>query len=395
MSCNPLLRKRYAKQHIDEMIHARLDSMSKNPGVQEALERLLTYVYSRSDLLCPMPLGGQPSWAKASYFLKGLVALARHQAHWIRDVAAWEPTGNCSLRQFGSLARHLLATHSVPRFMDLVWFIDPSKESRQRQQWFRCLGLGFGIRGADIPLKLTKKMTHCFLHAPDHYTVEEAFRWGQIMGFGGDPALVRAVISTRLGCNFEHETYWSGVIEFFVHNAELVMEQVGPLVEYLRFLKLYFKLEPPLPEKREAVVQLLEKVAKWQHPIAGYGRTSGLRWNRLGIGGLEYSEERRRNTQTWTIRELLDSNELFVEGRAMRHCVATYSGRCVRRGSSIWSMTRYSCFGQEHVLTIEVNPQTRTIVQAKGRRNSHPSPDARRVMLRWARQEGLKVADGV
>jgi hypothetical protein len=51
--------------------------------------------------------------------------------------------------------------------------------------------------------------------------------------------------------------------------------------------------------------------------------------------------------------------------------------------------------GQEHVLTIEVDPGTRTIVQAKGKRDSHPSPDGRKIMLTWARQEGLKVADRV
>ena len=34
------------------------------------------------------------------------------------------------------------------------------------------------------------------------------------------------------------------------------------------------------------------------------------------------------------------------------------------RTSSIWSMTRYSYRGYEHVLTIEVDPNNRTIVQA-------------------------------
>ena len=56
----------------------------------------------------------------------------------------------------------------------------------------------------------------------------------------------------------------------------------------------------------------------------------------------------------------------------MRHCVARYVGRCAKQRSSIWSMTCYSCVGQEHVLTIEVDPGTRTIVQAKGKRDSLP-----------------------
>ena len=56
---------------------------------------------------------------------------------------------------------------------------------------------------------------------------------------------------------------------------------------------------------------------------------------------------------------------------------------------------RHSCVGHEHILTIEVDPGTRTIVQAKGKRDSYPSPEGRNVMLRWVRQEGLKVADHV
>ena len=48
----------------------------------------------------------------------------------------------------------------------------------------------------------------------------------------------------------------------------------------------------------------------------------------MGIKGLEYDETQRWSHRTWTIRELLDSNELIVEGRVMRHCVARYVGRC-------------------------------------------------------------------
>ncbi len=390
-----ILRKRYAKWHIDNIIHDNLASVSKSTGPRQALERLLVYVPNRTDLLSPTPLGGQPSWAGAAYFFKGLVALARNHAHWIRDVATWEPSGESPRRQFGSLARHLLADHAVPNFMDLVWFIDPSKEARQRQKWFRHLGRGCGITGTDIPVRLTKVMVHHFMLAPDHYTVEEAFRWGQVRGLGGEPALVKAVISTRLGRSLDHDAYWLKVIAFFVHFAELVIEHVGPIVEYLRFQKHFYKLEPPLPEKHKAVIRLLEAVAKWQPPTRATGGTPSIRWDSMGIKPLEYDETERWSHRTWTIRELLDSNELVMEGRVMRHCVARYVGRCAKQRSSIWSMTSYSCVGQEHVLTIEVDPTTRTIVQAKGKRDSHPTQEGRKIMLRWARQEGLKVADHV
>jgi hypothetical protein len=233
------------------------------------------------------------------------------------------------------------------------------------------------------------------MQAPDHYTVEEAFRWGQILGFGGDPKLVQAVISTRLGHSFEHESYWERIIRFFVHNADITAERIGPIVEYLRFQKHVFRLEPPLREKRKAVVRLLEKVAKWQPPVAINGKLPTLKWSKTEIDGMEYDDTQGWTRRTWTIRELLDSNELRAEGRAMQHCVATYAHRCTGRRSSIWSMTCYSCLGQENLLTIEVDPNTCTIVQAKGRHNGHPSAEARSIMMRWADREGLRVADQV
>jgi hypothetical protein len=386
------LRKRYAKRHIDNLIHDDLTKVNKNLRTRQALERLLVYVPNRTDLLSPLPVGGQPSWARASYFFKGLVALAQNQAHWLRDLADWRPIGDSPRRQFGGLARHLLADHPVPNFMDLVWFIDPSKEGRRKQKWFRHLGRGGGINGTDVPVRLTKEMVHHFMLAPDDYSVEEAFRWGQIRGLGGEPAMVKAVNSTRLVRTFDHEAYWIKVIAFFVQFAELVFGHIGPIVEYLRFQKFQYKLETPLPEKGRAVKRLLDQVAKWQSPTKANGGTPNIRWSRLGIKGLEYDDERYWNRCTWTIRELLDNNELVVEGRIMRHCVARYVGRCVKLRSSIWSMTCYSCVGQEHMLTIEVDPNTRTIVQAKGKCDSPPTQEGRRIMLRWARQEGLKVA---
>ena len=49
------------------------------------------------------------------------------------------------------------------------------------------------------------------------------------------------------------------------------------------------------------------------------------RWDRSAIGEFRSLDDAG---QTWTVRELLDSDELAAEGRAMSHCVATYTARC-------------------------------------------------------------------
>ena len=99
------------------------------------------------------------------------------------------------------------------------------------------------------------------------------------------------------------------------------------------------------------------------------------------------------NMRVWTITELLTSRALVVEGRAMRHCVATYGECCARRQTSIWSMQVENQRGRHRVLTIEVDLLNRTLCQARRKCNRLPQTVEREVMGRWAAQEGLKVAE--
>src|SRR5262249_45026922 len=103
--------------------------------------------------------------------------------------------------------------------------------------------------------------------------------------------------------------------------------------------------------------------------------------------------EQQESLRCWTIRELLTSGELFLEGQAMRHCVASYLDRCARRLSSIWSMQVDTGRGPRRSLTVEVDPARKTICQARGRGNRLPRQAERQVLERWAKREGLQWAD--
>jgi hypothetical protein len=113
-----------------------------------------------------------------------------------------------------------------------------------------------------------------------------------------------------------------------------------------------------------------------------------IRWERSGIG-----EYRRRagDGRAWTVRELLDGDGLAEEGKAMQHCVATYTGRCLRGTSTIWSLGLEGDGGRERLVTIEVNPRSREVVQAKARCNEVPDEAARAILAEWAVREGLKL----
>ena len=112
-------------------------------------------------------------------------------------------------------------------------------------------------------------------------------------------------------------------------------------------------------------------------------------WERTNIGPFRQAQ----GDVLWTIDELLTDKELRVEGGIMQHCVATYIHDCARRRTSIWSMKVQQGERRKRLLTIEVAPRTRTIWQAKGRRNSPPNDLANEMLHRWAEQEGLKFSE--
>ena len=309
------------------------------------------------------------------------------------------------LPRFSSLARHLLASYPVPHFLTSVWFEGRSVEARRRQGWYLHLGSGRNIRTADLPLPYTKKMAHEFLQAPDHFTVAAALRWGQIRGLGGSKELALAIAATRLGRSFESEDFWVTVVHFLVNHPELGLAEVGPVVDYLHhqrfipeelFLNDGFRVEldPPQPKlsmKGRTPRSLLRQVGDWHEKLKHPGKFTSLKWKPSGIGEFRHVErDAAEGLRCWTIRELTSGEELRREGDSMRHCVASYAGACARRETSIWSMRFQDGERWYRVMTIEVDPATRTICQARRRGNAPPNEKALAVMRLWAGREGLK-----
>ena len=145
---------------------------------------------------------------KRNTFIEALGILSRYHQDWIRPFDEWRPSSHNPKRQFGTLARHLLAQYEVPFFMDSAWFKGDDQEARQQQGWFRHIEMGCNIRTASVPVKLTKRMAHNFLEAPDDLPIEKVLRWAQVTGQGGTDQLARTICDTRLGVEYGNEEFW-------------------------------------------------------------------------------------------------------------------------------------------------------------------------------------------
>lgn len=384
------------------------DATQSNRLVRAKLLSLLQQVQSIANFFHLAPAIPQLGLHVGNTWIDALLALTHHWQAWLRPVEKWQPRTHNTRRQFASLARHLLAEYPVPTFMDSVWFLGTDAQAIRRQRWFTHIGRGKNLRTADIPLPLTKRMAHHFLLAPNHMTVDQGLRWGQVLGLGGTARLAQAVVSTRLGQQFENGDFWITVIRFFIENPMLDLVHVGPIIDYLqnqRFEErdefvapgVFKRVPPPQPNltmKGRSPEGLLQQVERWHRQLAHEKVDLKSQWPSSGIEGFDCIEgkEGTSSLRRWTIRELLNSHALVDEGRAMRHCVGSYAQSCSRRVTSIWTLQMQNHEGNQRILTVEVRLSDKVLCQARGKRNVLPDGKSKDILRRWAAREGLRLS---
>ena len=325
----------------------------------------------------------------------GLAALAYHRDLWIRPLEEWSvplAKGGHPRReeQFSSLVRHLLARYEVPLFMDSAWFEGVDERGLQQQHWFMHVAQGGNIRDMDTPINLTKRMAHLFLRAPRQGTIKKNMRWAQVIGMGGSSALAGAIFKTRLGRNHENDDFWSTVVLFLVNNAMLDPTWAGPLVDYVFSMKYMPRrivqegggvqeAPPPQPNftmKGRSAVKLLRQVETWHDQLGRERDVVFQFWQPCGVRSWQMDDETEALGKVrWTVQELLSSWELAAEGRAMNHCVVSYSDQCAGGHTSVWSIgvLKEGAQEREGVLTVALDIESQAVTQARGRYNAQPN----------------------
>lgn len=366
-----------------------------------AFRRLVLLCRERTDLLARRDV---PQFAAA------LLALSAHAGRWVRSPENWEPRSHNAYRQFHALVRHLTARYDVPTFLNSAWLEGLTERGVVHQRWFLHVAQGQNIRTADrLPVALSKKQAHLFLQAPEDCDALGAFRWAQVRDLGGDERLARSILATRMATDYHRDDFWLTVVRWLVAHPLLDAVHHGPIIDYIhdqRFVAsvpnpvrhqlgqpMLVAAQPNLTMKGRAPETLLAAVERW-HRQLGRGRSTGLTaWAPIGLPAFRLEEGHHENRRIYTITELLNSGDLDIEGRAMRHCVASYAASCVRRCASIWSLRVADAFGQEtRLLTLEVAPQSGTIVQARQKGNAAPSPKEINLLHRWAGAGGPRLA---
>jgi hypothetical protein len=341
--------------------------------------------------------------------IKAMGRAACHVQRWVRTPESWPHLSLSRRLQWRSLVTHLFALYPVPAVACDTW-LDKHGAAWERDLFFH-LGAGLSLRRFLIPdwKRPTKAAAAHFLCAPADLRLRAALRWAQVRGLGGDDRLARYLATqTLLGVITDHHDHWESVIRFLIRNQPISSDELSQIVTYVHQQRFGpasgvrgigagdQPLQPDLHLDGRSLQTLRRHIANWR-PEPRRISLPGLRapntacWEPIPVSGF-----RLQNADIlWSIEELLTGQDMQIEGHVMQHCVARYIGRCMRRQSSIWTVKRTTQDRAVRVLTIEVAPATKAIVQVKGRKNAPPTPAQAAIVRSWATQEGLTLPDSL
>jgi len=312
-----------------------------------------------------------------------------------RNILDWKPKGKGKYTQFISLANHTLAQYSTPKFL---WsaFWEPQAALLARFVERIAGGESFPkmCRNGEFPLPLTKKQCHAFLQTTSDYTFMSGLRKVQVQGHGGDTRLHAEWMARDIGRRLngkDGEIFWDSVLAWFAKNPMLDLGQLGPLIDYISHRHGH---DANFSMKGRSVLAMLRGMNEWHNELRLVREFKEHNYSPSGFKTGVYETKKRINrnfvVQRWTIEEILTSKDLAAEGRALKHCVYSYTSSIARGDVSIWSMS----LNKERMITIEVRNLARQIHQARGSHNRQMTAEEFRILQKWANDNGLEVRLG-
>ncbi|PJJ60983.1 PcfJ domain-containing protein [Hymenobacter chitinivorans] len=310
-----------------------------------------------------------------------------------RAVADWQPRTRNVYRQLESLVRHLYDDYGdVPGWVLEAWATGELHCAGVNLAELTIhLGCGRSLRSfPGLPQPLTKKLEHAMRQAPAGCTYIEALRYGQL-ACRGALEWIGPVLQTEWSRTVgPDDDFWLGVVDFFAAAPMVDPQQFGPVCDWIQQKRTVgINGEPPQPGfslKGRTMESVLARTEQWHRGLAHMRRHAGellsTTWNPLPVNDFTSGDDQRiRITQLRTYEELVD------EGRALRHCVASYLYSCQQGRCGIFGFK----LDGARTLTLEVL-RNRTIVQVRGRYNRVMTEAERFWLTRWATEAQLSLS---
>jgi hypothetical protein len=328
--------------------------------------------------------------------------------------------------RFLDLVRFTFARYPVPAHLEKVWlkdveddFVDDALSCARRTQswrwgracrgcpdlirWYIIVAQGGSLHKEATHRYLSSLETHHFLNAPSRIGSFQMALWYAVArACNAAPVIATRIAHTKLIDFSIASTFWKEVARFFARNP-IPFAEMNDLIDFLAAAK---QADRDFSLKNRAVPALRRRMEDWHrslrverlpplrpaHACLPYLPAAPLpdKWPGLAIPDAEYENGEDGYRTIWRFQQIKTRGELFLEGKQLHHCVASYQAACASGSASIWSMTcENPPDNPVKCLTIEVRSDGR-IAQCRGFANRQPHVREMVVVQRWAREYGFK-----
>ena len=338
-------------------------------------------------------------------------------AFWIRPPATWDKKGNTTLLE------HLFVRYSPPLFLQKYWL----KTATQKHLQWLFIYLAY-TQGGSLKQLAThfswhvknQKLWHLLPQCKTTFSLQKAILYVELMRLGGCEEHFDALINNASYCinllepNNEKETaFWYSMASWLArYQLRLFGVQPTRILTWARHQYTEFNaankcfsmtgrsLEKVLRDAIEyhavAVERRIEMSRRAEiRRLASLERdqTEQERLQRIGMRQrTHYSTSDfyvwekhswdwnlRTSKGIWQISELKSTEELYDEGNAMQHCVASYDKQCHAHEAAIFSL----CFNKKRKLTLEVHPIFKELSQMSGFQNRSATSQEMEIVKQW------------
>jgi len=306
------------------------------------------------------------------------VCLVAFAPFWIRSPIDWDGTAR--------ILDHLFVQHDVPEFLYSEWYREDCRT--KWLIWFILIAQGGSLHRArrHFAWRTPRKFQQQLNSVPPDLTPLEATAYAEIQRLGGTGTEFRRLERQHgafLMDRTEHtdhpryERFWEETVRWLAANREEITDTEANDI-----------LTWAYHEYTESVQRAELFSWKGRSPQAALQRALEYQDNRLSRHGVHLEWQSHgwnfefEDSVKWSFIELTSGRELKEEGVALNHCVYCYAPRCVAGYSSIFSMRRNG----ERCITIDLNPVTQTVQQARGAFNRDCDEKERSTIEAWLRQ---------
>ncbi|HEY7424603.1 MAG TPA: PcfJ domain-containing protein [Gemmataceae bacterium] len=298
---------------------------------------------------------------------------------WIRSPRTW--TGGKV-----SLVDHLLVRYEVPRSLYPEWSREPGFPRLKWLCWLILFAQGGSLRRAAglFRWNVPSRFEYYLRMAPAGVSPTEACAFAQVMRLGGSPTDCRRILSnpafivdtTEVSGSDAQSDFWEATVRWVIaHSAAITDEQCEMILSWAmhEYTEADRRSDRPFSWKKRGLRAVLERSLDYQRQLQS--PWSRYRWRPHGWDWKPADPA----LDGWCFMELTSGEALFREGQAMRHCVARYAAQCSSGHSAIVSVR----FQDVRRITVEIDPATGQVVQAKGMCNRFPSSEEQRAIRIW------------